>query len=275
MNLSSEESNTTKTSRKHNVWLWVLAGVALALTITWLVLTPAGLFGKADAVGYSVCHQIEARSFSLNGRAFPLCARCSGMFLGALLGLIYQTAQGRKGRMPPLGASLFFGALALAWVFDGSNSFLMILPNFTTFYQTQNWTRLVTGTGMGLAIAAILRPAFIQTMYRHWEAESAFGSWKQMLGVILAGGALIGIILLDVRWILMPLGLLGSGGVITLLTLIYSMVVVMVFKRDNTYTRLGQLVIPILGGYILAMLQIGVINLARYLATGTWSGFIL
>lgn len=273
--MSTEDSKATKTSRKRSIWLWVLAGIALALTITWLALTPEGVFGKADAIGYSVCHQIEARSFSLNGRAFPLCARCSGMFLGAVLGLVYQSAQGKKGRMPPLGASLLFGALALAWVFDGSNSFLMILPNFTTFYQTQNWTRLVTGTGMGLAVAAILRPAFIQTMYRHWEEESAFGSWQQLLGLILAAGALIGIILLEVRWILIPLGLLGASGVVILLTIIYSMVVVMAFKRDNTYDRLNQLLVPLLSGYIIAMLQIGVINLVRFLATGTWSGFVL
>ena len=271
----ADEVSTTKTSRKSKIWLWVLVGVAVALTFTWLALTPAGVFGKADAIGYSVCHQIEERSFTLNGRQFPLCARCSGMFLGAVLGLIYQSAQGRKGRMPPLGASLFFGLLALAWVFDGSNSFLMILPNITTFYQTQNWTRLVTGTGMGLTVSAILRPAFIQTMYRDWEEKSAFGNWKQILGLVCAAGALIGLILLEIRWILIPLGLLGAGGVVILLTKIYSMVVVMAFKRDNTYDRLNQLRIPILGGYIIAMLQISVIDLLRYLLTGTWGGFSL
>ena len=271
----ANDVNTTKTSRKSKIWLWVLVGVAVALTVTWVALTPVGVFGKADAIGYSVCHQIEERSFTLNGRQFPLCARCSGMFLGAVLGLIYQSAQGRKGRMPPLGASIFFGFLAFAWVFDGSNSFLMILPNITTFYQTQNWTRLVTGPGMGLAVSAILRPAFIQTMYRQWEEESALGNWKQILGLVFAAGVLIGVILLEIRWILIPLGLVGAGGVVSLLTIIYSMVVVMAFKRDNTYDRLSQLGIPLLAGYIIAMLQIGVIDLVRYLLTGTWGGFSL
>ncbi len=273
--MTADVNSSTKTSRKSTIWLWVLVGVAVTLTVTWLFLTPEGVFGKADAIGYSVCHQIEERSFTLDGRSFPLCARCSGLFLGAILGLVYQSVQGKKGRMPPLGVSLFFGLLALAWVFDGSNSFLMVIPSITTFYQTQNWTRLVTGTGMGLALSAILRPAFIQTMYRRWEEESALGNWKQILGLVIAAGLMIVIILLEVRWILFPLGLLGAGGVVTLLTIIYSMVVVMAFKRDNTYERFNQLLIPLLSGYIIAMLQIGVIDWLRYLLTGTWGGFSL
>jgi len=260
-------------NRNRASWLWVLVGFAIALTLTWLILTPKGILGKADAVGYSVCHQIEARSFMINGRPFPLCARCSGLFLGAVLGLVYQAAQGRKGRMPPLGASLFFGLLAFAWVFDGSNSFLMFVPRIQTFYETQNWTRLVSGTGMGLAVSAILRPAFIQTMYQDWQDQPALGSWKQITGLVFVAGVLNALILLEIRWILFPLALLGAGGVLTLLVTIYSMVVVMAFKRDNTYERFNQLLQPLLGGYIIAMLQIGLIDLARYLLTGTWGGF--
>lgn len=264
-----------KVNRKGTTWLWILVGFATALTLTWLILTPKGILGKADAIGYSVCHQIESRSFSINGRPFPLCARCSGLFLGALLGLVYQAIQGRKGRMPPIGASIFFGLLAFAWIFDGSNSFLMFVPSITTFYQTQNWTRLVTGMGMGLAVSAILRPAFIQTMYRYWEDKAALGGWRQIMGLVIAAGMLIVLILLEIRWILFPLALLGAGGVLSLLMIIYSMALVMLFKRDNTFDRFSQLVLPLLGGYVVALLQIGVINLLRYLLTGTWGGFVL
>jgi uncharacterized membrane protein len=264
-------------SRDHKraPWRWVLFGVAIALTVTWLFLTPRGLLGKADAVGYAVCHQIEARSFQINGRSFPLCARCSGLFLGALLGLIYQVIQGRKGRMPPLGASLFFGLLAFAWVFDGFNSFLMLVPSISSLYTTQNWTRLVTGTGMGLAVSAFLMPAFIQTMFSTWEDQSAFKGWKSISIVVLAAVGLDLILLLEVSWILYPLALLSAGGVLVLLIMVYSTVLVMLFKRDNTYHNFRALLIPLVGGYILALLQIGVIDLVRYLLTGTWGGFSL
>lgn len=262
-------------AQKKSPWRWVLFGIAIALTITWLFLTPPGILGKADAIGYAVCHQIEVRSFDMNGRPFPLCARCSGMFLGALLGLVYQIAQGRKGRMPPIWAQVFFGLLALAWVFDGINSFLMLLPNFPAVYQTQNWTRLVTGTGMGLTVSAFLLPAFIQTMFRDWEDQSGLGSWRQILVLLIAAGVLDALILLEIPWILIPLAFLSTGSVLVLLIMIYSMVLVMVFKRENTYDKLSQLLIPFVGGFILGLMQIGAIDLVRYLLTGTWGGFNL
>lgn len=264
-----------KLNQKNSPWRWVLLGIALTLTVVWLFLTPEGLLGKADAVGYAVCHRISIRSFHIGERPLPLCARCSGMFLGALLGLAYQQAQGRKGKMPPAAVLVLFGLLALAWALDGSNSFLMLVPLIQSVYQTQNWTRLVTGTGMGLAISAVLMPSFIQTMFHRWEDETALGNWRQLLGLFIIAGAMNVLILLEIPWILYPLSLLSAAGVMALLIMIYSMVVVMVFNRENTYHRFSQLYIPLLGGFIIALLQIGVIDLVRYIWTGTWDGFIL
>jgi uncharacterized membrane protein len=267
--------NSPNEAPKRYGWRWALIAFAIVLTFTWLVLTPRGLLGKADAVGYAVCHQIEERSFHIDARPFPLCARCTGLFLGALLGLAYQFAQGRKGRMPPLWASLLFGLLALSWLLDGINSFTMLVPTLPSVYRTENWTRLVTGTGMGLALAALLLPAFYQTMFRTWQEQSAFRSWRQVLGLLLAAGALVLLILQEMAWVLYPLAILGAVSVVLLLTLVYSMALVLLFKRDNMYASFRQLLLPLVGGFVLAMLQIGAINLVRYLLTGTWSGFSL
>jgi uncharacterized membrane protein len=262
-------------SSKKKPWRWALLGAAVVLFGVWLALTPKGLMGKADAVGYAVCHQIEERAFRIGERPFPFCARCTGMFLGAALGLVYQTAQGRKGRMPPLPALILFGLLALAWVLDGFNSFTMLVPVIPSAYETQNWTRLVTGTGMGLAVSALLMPSFVQTVFDKWIAKPALGSWKQVLGLILCAAALDGLVLLEIPWVMYPLALIGAASVLTLLTMVYSMVWVMIFKRDNTYTQFRELSIPLLAGFITALVQIGAVDLVRYLWTGTWSGFSL
>ena len=63
-------------------WSGVVIILVGILLLVWLYLTPPGLFGKADAIGYSVCHQIDLRSFHIGERQFPLCARCTGQFLG-------------------------------------------------------------------------------------------------------------------------------------------------------------------------------------------------
>lgn len=37
--------------------------------------------------GSVVCHQLPDRSFFLDGRQFPVCARCTGLYLSGLAGL--------------------------------------------------------------------------------------------------------------------------------------------------------------------------------------------
>ena len=37
--------------------------------------------------GSLVCHQLSERSFHLSGIQFPVCARCTGLYLGGALGM--------------------------------------------------------------------------------------------------------------------------------------------------------------------------------------------
>src|SRR5512136_675509 len=90
----------------------------------WLLNTPPGLLGKADAIGYAVCHRIDLRSFHLGERPLPLCARCSGMYLAAMLGLTFQTISApRRGGMPPRRVRIILGLFVVAFAVDGLNSF--------------------------------------------------------------------------------------------------------------------------------------------------------
>src|SRR5512135_3248394 len=84
------EETVPRTRLFHILGRWGLAMAAVLLFGGWLLNTPPGLLGKADAVGYSVCHRIDARSFHIGNRQLPLCVRCTGMYLGAMLGLVYQ-----------------------------------------------------------------------------------------------------------------------------------------------------------------------------------------
>src|SRR5689334_678725 len=40
------------------------------------------------AIGGLICHQRPERSFFLAGHQFPVCARCTGLYLSAALGLM-------------------------------------------------------------------------------------------------------------------------------------------------------------------------------------------
>ena len=83
------------TSNKFNTATKILViTAALLVFIGWFITTPPGLFGKVDAIGYAVCHRISERSFHIGSLQLPLCARCSGMYLGAVMGLVFQSIVG-------------------------------------------------------------------------------------------------------------------------------------------------------------------------------------
>ncbi|HEX2978655.1 MAG TPA: DUF2085 domain-containing protein, partial [Anaerolineaceae bacterium] len=145
---------------------WALVILAGVLWVSWLLNTPQGIFGKADAIGYAVCHRIDARSFHIGTRQLPLCARCSGMYLGAVVGILYQFYAGRRrGGLPSKWMMAFFALLAAAFAVDGLNSYAHFFPRLPSLYQPNNILRLFTGSGMGLAISAFLFPVFNQTLW--------------------------------------------------------------------------------------------------------------
>ena len=268
--------------RKRIPWNWVVIVLVSVLLLTWLYLTPPGLLGKADAVGYSVCHRIALRSFHINGRQFPMCARCSGQFLGALLALVYQAILGRRrmGR-PGWAVIAVLVGFFLVYAIDGLNSYLHLaplmraFPNLPRLYEPNNTLRLLTGTGVGLLIGAALYPAFNSTVWRKPDPRPALGNLVSIGGLILLALGLDGLLLLDIPWILYPFAILSALATLTLLGMVYTIVVLMLVRQENRAERIYQLALPIVGGLGIALLQIAVFDLLRYLLTGTWDGFYL
>jgi uncharacterized membrane protein len=246
------------------------------LLVGWLLNTPAGLLGKADALGYAVCHRIDVRSFHLGERELPLCARCTGMYLGAMLGLVVQALTGRhRAGMPPMRVLLFLGALFLAFGVDGLNSYLHLFPGAPSLYQPSNLLRLLTGSGMGLVLALVLYPAFNQAVWQAVDPTPAVSGMRNFL--LIFGSAL----LLDwLVWIENPLllylfALVSAAGVLVLLTMVYSLFWLIILRKENSYQRLSQMALPLVGGFGVALLQIALFDLARFALTGSWDGFHL
>ena len=73
--------------------------------------------------------------------------------------------------------------------------------------------------------------------------------------------------------ILYPLALLSSVGVVVLLTAIFTAVVLILARRTNRVEGWGGLALPVLAGFTLAMLQIGVVDAARFAVFQSWGGF--
>ena len=76
---------------------WIVPIAALFAIAAFLYVSPPGLFGKADAVGYAICHRIGERSFHVHDRQLPMCARDTGTFTSAAITLAVLRYQGVRG----------------------------------------------------------------------------------------------------------------------------------------------------------------------------------
>jgi uncharacterized membrane protein len=264
---------------------WLIPLGAIAMVFAWLSIAPPGILGKADALGYAVCHRLDERSFHLaNGSQLPLCARCSGMYLGVVVGLVFQACTSRRrGGLPAMRVIIPLALLGLAFAFDGTNSYLYLIKSISpgrldfipTLYTPNNTLRLLTGSGAGLAIAAAIFPSFNQTLWRDWDPRPALGGFKP-LAVLLAIMLALDLLVLP-EWdvVLYPVAILSAGGVLFLLSMIYTMLWIILTKQENLFDRFGQAWLPALGGLTIALLQITVIDLFRLWFTHTWGGFPL
>lgn len=263
---------------------WLVPLAAATVFVGWLLYAPAAVLGKADAIGYAVCHRIDLRSFHIGVRAMPLCARCTGMYLGALLGLVFLgfTAPRRAG-LPGRKMLVVLGAFVLAFAIDGTNSYLYLLKGFgdsplsqiPNLYIPNNVLRLFTGTGMGLVIAVVLAPAFNQSFWTDWDPAPILAGWKPLLALLGLAVALDLVVLADIPPVLYVLALLSAGTVVLILTTVYALVALMAFRQENNYSALWQGWLPLMAGFTVAMTQILLTDILRFALTGTWSGFSL
>ncbi len=239
----------------------------------WLYFTPPGLLGKADAIGYAVCHRISERSFQLGNRAVPLCARCSGMYLGAFVGLALQLRTGKKGAYPPRKFYPVIALFVLAFGIDGLNSYLHFFPNAPTLYEPQNWSRLLTGTLMGINIALITYPTFNQSIWRDFKDSPPVNRWRDLAIITLAALVVSSLVYTEISWILYPLAVISSLTVLLVLALVYTVLWSLILKRENTFTSWRSAIPVLASGFTSALLQIALFDLVRFLFTGTWAGF--
>ena len=196
----------------------VLTGALLVTTaliaLVWLAATPPGVLGKATAVGYAVCHRIAERSFHVHGEQLPLCARCTGIYLGVMIGIAFFAARGRvrANRFPALRWLLPLLALGGTIAIDGINSYLSLFEFYTPIYQPHNTLRLFTGLVAGAAMITVVLPVFNATVWRAPRRSAPITGWRDLVALLVAL-ALAGLLVLTrlpvVLWIAGVISALG------------------------------------------------------------------
>ncbi|MBM3123643.1 MAG: DUF2085 domain-containing protein [Chloroflexi bacterium] len=259
---------------------WFVPLAAILSFAAWMFVAPQGALGKLDAIGYAVCHRIDTRSFHIGERQLPLCARCTGEFFSAGVSLaFFALTAGKRSRLPTRGILVILILLFLAFAVDGSNSYLYLmkqtsdsLDSIPNLYIPNNTLRLFTGSGMGLAIASILFPIVHQTIWREVDDRPAL-DWKN-LTVLVIGVILLDLAILTENTIVLYLAAsISTLSVLTLLTIVFAILWMIMMHTDNSATSYRQLTLPLIAGFTLALLLIVGIDLLRFNLTGSWGGF--
>jgi len=255
----------------------VALGAASLLFGAWLLLTPGGLLGKADAIGYAVCHRIDLRSFHLGERALPLCARCSGTYLGVLVavGSLIALGRGRSGSFPRWPILALFGVFGLAFAVDGLNSYLHFFPNAPHLYEPSNTLRLISGMLLGLAMGVLVYTGFNQAVWKDWTPLPALRRWWDIVVLLLAAAGMVLLVLWENPLVLYPLAIASALSVLGLLAVVYTVMAAILLRRENRASRWRDLALPAILGVSMALAQIALIDWLRYAATHTWNGFAL
>jgi len=237
----------------------ILAGVVFfALAI------PGDFKYKMDGAGFAVCHQIHTHSFSIGGHQLPLCARCTGMYLGALVTLLLLSRLRRKAvRLPSRGVlpvlGLFFGAMVL----DGINSTLQTFGS--GLWETTNLLRLITGALSGIAAAFIFYPVFNISLWNRevTRKEHVVEQLFELAPYVIATAVLVALVLDGGSWLFYPIALLSMGGMLALLTMANTMAVLIVTRREGKGRTLSEALTPILLGLFVSLVMLSLVSWGR------------
>jgi uncharacterized membrane protein len=222
---------------------------------------PVTVLNKTHAIGYAICHQIPSRTFHIDGRPLPLCARCTGIYLGALMGVVGLTlskryrAVGLPGTPVLLTLVGFIGLMG----FDGVNSYLTLFPKMPHLYEPQNWLRLTTGTFHGLAMSIIVFPVINGSLWHvsYTRDERVIENFKGLLPFLVGAVAIILIVLWQHPLLLYPLAILSTLGIMLMLGIVNTMFVLIITRREGYARSWGNIVLPVTMGLAISFLMIG------------------
>jgi uncharacterized membrane protein len=143
------------------VLAWLVASGVLVAGVGFVFAAPllaAGGYGWAAGAVYrafaSVCHQQAERSFTIDGHALAVCARCTGIYVGfAACTVFYPLARGLRRTDAPARKWLVLALLPTAVDF---------LLNFAGLWANTHASRALTGAIAGAGAAFFALPGLIE-----------------------------------------------------------------------------------------------------------------
>lgn len=93
------------------------------------------------------CHRMPERSFFFKGHQLPICARCTGILTGYILGIIYIMFCNKLGY-------ILEALLMIPLLIDG-------IGQYRGYFVSTNIRRLITGILAGISAICLLRMVIV------------------------------------------------------------------------------------------------------------------
>lgn len=104
-----------------------------------------------------VCHQRPERSFHRNGVQYPVCARCLGLYVGAVAGVaVWGVAGGLKARPKPRVARFTAAHWKRLIIFVAAPTVLSVLTGFLGWWDATNIGRAALALPLGASVSALI-----------------------------------------------------------------------------------------------------------------------
>lgn len=233
------------------VWLWP---TILLLGMVVVIVIPGGFVDTSRMMLHGLCAQTPGHTFNLGGQPLPFDARMTGIYSGALMTLTYLASRGRllAANLPSTRILVVVVGLVVLMALDGFNSLLTDIGWWHPWESTNNF-RVVTGYGMGIALAVALVWLIAGTVFQLARKETTIHGWVDLIVCIAPLPVLL--VLLHVGWDLLhvPLSIFLMTSAWIVLGTLALVTLLLATRIDERIVRIGQLHLPGAVGLLLGL----------------------
>ncbi|MBN1484086.1 MAG: DUF2085 domain-containing protein [Chloroflexia bacterium] len=247
-------------------WPLLLLGfflLPLPLTQPW------SLEQRVWALVHGFCAQAPGHMLSFGGRELPLCARDSGLYLGASLAMAYLLLRG-YGWAAGRPARWFWRVFALVGLFFAVDVLNSVAGDrfYASIYPPHNALRLASGLLLGMCLAVPLLWALSLSFAARQPQRSVFNSWGDLLALLALEG-LAGLLLWS-GWpfLYVPLTVLTVLAMLALLLAGVFLWILLVTKGKQVLESCGQVLPALFWASVISAALLAGLSALRYLLVG-------
>jgi hypothetical protein len=126
---------------------------------------------------------------------------------------------------------------------------------------------LTTGTLNGLALSIIVLPVFSFTLWREASPRRSIRNFRELGVAVALGAVMVLVVQAELDFLLHPLAIVSTLGVLVMLTAINTMIILIVTRRESMAETWLDALLPLSLGLLATLAEIAAMDLLRLVLT--------